>query len=387
MSWPSYPWTDKTAAELRPVIVALCNAVGDRYECIGMNRPAWPVNVDQAVDSYTAGTKSATLIEDDLYATEIFRTGWWTLIADHIKTLVNMASGSNSSMGATQCRGWSKTSTSSGIDSDVWTLADLETDVALGEVDEGTMHLFDEVVPNRLRQFLDRLIYPVIFPLNIVQSSSGGGTYTLTGLSSGAVSGIEAHSYRGESPTGDGDDAWGALALEPLNFWSTGVAVGFNVAMPFLTYSEAYSLDLSYVAFSFESSQNGIGCLGEVTRAIFGLFSSGADFSSFDITVASGVSSFGASGHTSIDVYQVVDGDTSLTITGVDELPFTIDNYGRTPSPGTYEGEGGFSPPIGFEGYGRMRANVLTLFAGGGATRDQCTRYILDISANCSDQT
>lgn len=388
-------WTSKSAAELRPVIVSLCNAVGDRYECIGLNRPGWPVNLDQAIDSYTAGTKYDALVEEDLYGMEIFRFNWWGAIASTIISLVNLSAASDATVGSTHCRGWCKTASSSGLGSDVWTLEELETEVGLGEIDESliapgyAMHLFDEVAPNRLREILNLLIYPVIFPGNIVEYSGGFGGGTLLGLSSGAVADVEASIYKGlTTGDGDGDEAWGALAVEgfgAMNGESVGYNVEFVTAFP-LTARADYC-EKSYVSFDFSDVQNGVGYLGDVTRAIFAINTVGEQCSTFDITIAGATASFSAQTSTTY-ADQYIDAVDALYVDSPQELPFEIGNFGRTPSPGTYtySGAGAGFPDDGYTGYGRASAIIGTMFRVGGVPRAEATRYLLDISPYCSDQ-
>jgi len=384
MGWPTTPWTGKTAAELRPIIVALCNAVGERYECIGLTRPSWTVNTAQSISTVTIGTKSTNLIEDDLYGLDIFRYGWWTLIANHISTLVNLSSGSDSTPGTTHCRGWSKDYAGTGLTTNIWTISDLETDVGMGTLSQssvgGSMHLFDEVAPNRLREFLDRLICPVIFPVDKSRFSYSGGS-VVTGLSSAAVADIN-DTIQGATDSGDGDDAWNALVDTNLGILWNGVNAGYSVSWDGgSSFSRAIHSPISYAALDFESVQNGVGYLGDLVRQIYVIGVSETDASSFDFTI-SGATATGSDG-------AEIEGIDAIAITGVVEMPFTTGNYGRSPSPGASAPAAGPSPPSGYEGYGQVFAVPNFLFAQSdrdGGTRANSTRFILDLTSALTDQ-
>lgn len=389
MPWPEpgSDWEGKTAAELRPVIVALCNAVGDRYQCIGLNRPEWPVNDDQAIDSVTVGTKSATLVEDDLYGLDIFRYGWWTMIANHISTLVGLGVASTGSTGfgnTTQCGGFSKTSAGTGLDTDLWTIADLETAVGLGTLSSssvgGAMHLFDEVAPNRLRGFLDRLIYPVIFPYDRGQGWSG---LTSDGFDTSAIETAEAASNSSNAATVnplDGDEAWGSrttmisfLASYPTAF------VGFYEGF----FARSRVQTKRYSVLGFDSCQNGVGCLGEIITQILGFAYSCTDCDGADLEFQGAtISMSGTDG-----AYTTATGTLFSAITGKLTAVAELGNFANDPdSPfsgtGTYEGDP-------WNGFGEVYCKPLFRFAVDTerqAIRDNATRLILDITAHCDDQ-
>lgn len=384
---PTTPWTSKTAAQLRPVIVSLCNAVGDRYECIGMNRPAWPVNTAQSISTITIGTKSTALIEDDLYGLDIFRYNWWGSIATTITALVNLSAASDSTIGNTHCRGWCKNTTGDGLSTNVWTLSELESDVGLGTISQSSvggtsMHLFDEVAPNRLRGILDRLIYPVIFPGDILWRGGFGGG--MQNLSSGAEAIYDAGKFSEETAHdgSDGDDAWPALSTAGPVYSSTAFPVK-AFTQDFSSYARAWLLETSYVVLDFSSCQNGVGYVGDVEKQIWYMGHASVDFTSADVLIQGATLSLSGTDSGNEELI----GTTPISITGTQEIEFNIGSFGGTSSPftGTDGGTRG--------GFGSVSADVRMLFVDGSigsertpAPRATSSRLILDISPYCSDQ-
>ena len=395
-------WTNKSAAELRPVIVSLCNAVGDRYQCIGLNRPEWPVNLDQDSIDITLGTKSAALVEEDLYGLELFRYGWWKTIADHIKILVGLRVPGASSTNHTYCRGWCKAPTDSGYYTETWTLEELETEVGMGEIEHSQIgvpygHLFDEAFPNRLRNMLDLLIYPVIYLYQIGEIIGGGGE-TFLGFSEDAELDILANLKAGfpnpESPdeyTGDGDDAWPTMYSGPDYHTNVGVHVGFRVEGNMVGYCTRCEFQpVCYLAVDFDETQNGAGCLGEIVKQVYLVSVGGPYRTSFDVAVAGATASFPAhdSPFDDDDVEEVL-GEELVTPSGTHELKYTMDNFGRAPSPGLFDYDHIELPDRA--GFGSGYARVSCLYSSGTpstpyAGAEQNSRVILDITAHCSDQ-
>lgn len=391
-------WTEKTAAELRPVIVSLCNAVGDRYQCIGLDRPEWPVNLEQDIAVVDAGYKGEALEEADLYGLDIFRYGWWDLIAGRISALINRGTlilphvswGPSSSL----CGGWSKTATGSGHGSDLWTLEELETDVGMGVINyssvrelPGIMHLFDEVAPNRLREFLNRLLYPVLFP------HDRGGDWTDLTTEGYDTSGLEAAEDAAASAgwadlgdPGNGDYAWANTSGGGGAFGELRARVFYNG-----TRSRAEKQLLQYCVFDWTESEGGGGYLGEITMQthVMRLLGSteGMDLSFLGKDVS-------LTGPYSLDDMSITDADALSGTTGREAVAVTLGNFADSPD-SPFSGSG-TTDGVDFSGLGSMVAYSRCMFAtktdrqsftfSGDGGRSQSTRLILDITAHCSDQ-
>lgn len=388
MPWPTTPWSAKTAAELRPVIVALCNAVGDRFECIGWNRPSWTVNTAQSISTVTVGTKSTALVENDLFGLDIFRYNWWTLIANHITTLVNLGTTSPGTTGfgnTTHCGGWSKTSTGTGVGTDVWTISDLETDVGLGTLSSsvigGAMHLFDEVAAERLREFLDRLIYPVIFPYDRGQDWTD---LTSDGFDTTAIEAAEDASNKSHTATTDpldGDEAWAGLSSAVSAQTIPRAFVGFVV----LGDATALLNSKRYSILSFDDCQNGFGCLGTIATQILVFHYSCADCDGADLEFQGATISISG---TDTSEYVTASGTDFSAVSGKVASLAELTNFANAPdSPfsgtGTYLGD----PWVGF---GSVICTPYFLFVTDsnrdGGDREHSTRLILDISGEVADQ-
>lgn len=396
MPWPEFGiWSGKTAAELRPVIVALCNAVGDRYECIGWDRPEWPVNLDQSESTLDLGYKSAALVEADLYRLDLFRYGWWGMVANGIAALVNLGNSTIPGGATTQCGGWSKTGTGAGHGSDLWTIEDLETHVGLGalsySVIGGPMHLFDEVAPNRLRQMLDELIYPVIFPKNrrdYPTLSSEGWTEADT-----IAAAEEGSAFIG--PTGspadpkDGDDVWPLIDLADVDFaeGQRGWLYGTMTNNPGFTAIIGRKKTEAYSVLAFDECENETGLLGEiiaqyivVQRPTITESLDGVDLEILGATLSMG------GGDTTM-YKEINDAEFFSAITGKLSVPFEFTNFANAPdSPFSHTTDG-----LGYKDIGAIFASLKfgqdVLPPGTPhTTRSECTRFILDITAHCSDQ-
>lgn len=393
MPWPEFgTWSNKTAAELRPVIVALCNAVGDRYECIGMNRPSWPVNLDQSESTLDIGTKSAALVEADLYRLDLFRYGWWGMIANGISALVNRGSATFPSGTTTQCGGWSKTGTGAGHGSDLWTIEDLETHVGLGtlsySVIGGPMHLFDEVAPNRLRQMLDELIYPVIFPKNrrdYPALEAEGWTEAATLEVAGEAAMHYGNSTLLPNPK-DGDDAWGYMPESDDLFAHAYRGWLFAQLVPDTAFNVIIGRrkTVGHCVLCFDQCQNETGVLGEILAQYLVIQKSsitesldGADFEVLGATrTLSG---------SNLDQYEEInDAEFFSSITGKLSVGIALGNFANNPdSPFTYALDS-----LGYTDIGSVFASLKfgADTEGNHSTRSECTRFILDITAHLSDQ-
>ena len=163
MAWAySGAWTARRAEELIPIIVSLFNAIGERYEVCGLNRPSWKTN---------SGLKSTTLASADFEGYPLHLIDSYGTAASRVITLINGYSNANRK----DLHGFSETSTYSGDPRDnLWTEASIATDVGMGDVDGITGvigSIFDETYAVRLREVLDRMLYPVF---DVVGGTTGG---------------------------------------------------------------------------------------------------------------------------------------------------------------------------------------------------------------------
>lgn len=378
MGWPgTLPWSGLTAAELRPVIVALINAVNDRREAIGLDRRAWAVNLDQSNTSLTLGTKSTALEESDLYSLDLFRYSYWTTMASDIRTMVELGD-SITANPDTECCGFSKAGTD-GTGTDRWTVAELETDAGLGamassDVSGGTIpHLFDEKAPNRLRLILDNLIYPVIYPYDYWQFP------TFTSWVDAIVDTEQAAASTDDDTTPDA--AWAGLTSPSTPLEAFGGSVGY-INPPV---ARATENPLTHVICDFDlRTQNGNGYLGVVETRKLVVERDANSLEGMDYTVDGNSDSISG---TVSDVTTYTD-SASMTLSGQQNLEYTVDAWDGSGSPFTNEAVGG----SGIFGYGRVDIKPLVRFAASGNDRDgaseidQTTRIILDISGVVSDQ-
>lgn len=390
MPWPDLGiWSNKTAAELRPVIVALCNAVGDRYECIGRERPYWTVNLDQSEDTLDIGSKNAPLVEEDLYRLDLFRYAWWGGIANGISYLVNRGSATFPVSSETQCGGWSKTGTGTGHGTDLWTLEELEDDVGLGTLSQsvigGPMHLFDEIAPQRFRQMLDRLIYPVIFPAN----RRDYPTLEAEGFTTAGDLDDEEKAAAFLGPAGfptdpqDGDDVWPMTTFNDPDLgaayrgWLFG-RVSIDIINSDL---DSQKKAVANCVLDFEACENETGLLGEILAQYLVVQKPTINnLVGVDLEVLG--TSLTLSGSNE-DLYQeIADSDFLSAITGKLVVPMDFTNFANDPD-SPFDGS---RPP--YSAFGAIFASLKfgADTEGNHSTRPQCTRFVLDITAHCSDQ-
>lgn len=346
--------------------MALCNAVGDRYQAIGMNRPNWPVNTAASDTMLTIGTKSATLVDDDLLRLDLFRYDWWGLIASQIQGLLSPSYSGPSAGASVQCKGFCTTSGGNGLSASRWGLSALESDVGLGaigasSVGGSSMHLFDEVAPTRLREMLDRLIYPV------VHLPAPGAVSASDHVESGLVDHV---------PGGDNaGDVWRAMASDPGSPFDLRAVVTWTFSSPHPRWL-AYQDDNSTWPYDMTDTPNGVGPLGSILSQYYVVEIESDHL--ITATVAVSGDTFSGSGT----------GTTQHTLTGVDlvnlntttDIVFSWDSIDATNSPFNHTStSGGYT----LEDYGFAYARPAASDLGS----DYNSRVVLDISAACADQT
>lgn len=367
MPWPgTTPWTGKTATELREVIVALCNAVGDRYQCIGLDRPSWPVNTDQSIYSVTDGTKSATLIVDDLYGLDIFRYDWWGLVSTGISGLI-----SPSTTASVRCRGFCTSSAGDGKTASRWTLSALETAVGRGTINAtsvggGQMHLFDEVAPMRFKEMLDLLIYPVVY---LPRTANGSGELLST-------TNVPADFHAHAEGTDNAGDVWGALIISSTATRSNlSAQILHGLSSPYY-WSAQKGVTVVY-EYDMDDTENGAGILGTILSQYYRVLWASTDLITADADVNGSI--VGMSG-TEAGAVEVLTDMDPWSLSGIHEVTYSWDSLDAVASP--FDG----SDVIGanhFYDTGSLRIGPYDdLFT----YNEDDHRLVLDISANCSDQ-
>lgn len=335
MTWASAyngDWSGHPGNEMIPILLALCNAVGDRFEAVGRNRPSWPV---------VSGTKSATLVTSDLDGLDLHRYAWFDLVADEIENLIT---------GGAQCRGFVPDTLSDGLAADRLTVAGLEAEIGMGALRDKQFpdhSLFDETYANRLKLFLDRLLYAVVAP----SASSALAVYE---FGNGATA----------------DAAWGALHFISNSGFSLHAQIGALGTGPF-----AYSADLiNSIAITFDcgNTENLAGFQGEIARQLFPITASYTALDSATISIHGVTQVVSGTG----SVAFTLEGGSDLNLIGETDVDFLFSGFGG----------GGGSPFNGVSaphsGLGQVNASAVV-----GPFFDNTARLILDLTSVLGDRT
>lgn len=337
MSWSSAyngDWSGHPGNEMIPILLALCNAVGDRFEACGRNRPSWPV---------VSGTKSATLETADLAGLDLHRYAWFNLVADGIEDLID-----GGGAGGAYCRGFVPNTSSDGLSADRLTVAGLEATIGLGGLRDKQFpdhSLFDETYANRLREFLDRLLYTVCVP---------------------SASSTLATRYFGNGSSADA--AWGALAVSgtpstPLYAEVTGLA---GAPIPY----SAVLFNSITVTLNCGNTQNLSGFQGSIARQLFPISATYTAVDSMSVSMHGLSHAIAGSGTDAV----TLEGGSSLNLTGTTNVSLL------------FSGIGGGSP---FNGVSSPLTGLgnATASAAVGTFADNTARLILDLSGILGDRT
>lgn len=264
MPWPyGGDWSGLDANQMVEVVVSLCNAVTERWDAIGFNKPNWTTKT---------GLKNGLLTESDLVGMLIQGPKWYDIIAEHIHYLILADQGSPSRTRA-YVSGFVKTPDSSGQASDEWTEASLTAAVGLGPLTQKNFPqhtIFDAKYATRLQKFLDRLTYARVLPVrtvNTTELSQVKGGYPYTGPPHPIPPG----------PGGGWDNAIDSWT--PYQVYSTQVATGVSGSLfasvshdgvDYIEGSDRYGpgsyLDDAKGIYATMNTHNGLGFKGVFTK-------------------------------------------------------------------------------------------------------------------------
>ncbi len=228
-------WDGLPTQSMAPVLVSLCNAVGDRYQAIGKNRPSWAV---------VGGPKSATLVDTDFHGLPLHGGSFFTTCAARIVDLLATDIGSG-----VDYYGFAKTSTYAGDPTDnLWTKAELETVVGLGVLTDGPDTILNSNYSLRLKGFLDRMIYPVIIPtigvVEVYREQSNPYDHEQVAFSRSPQDAAWAEVYVPTTPLSSGGGQISAAVL------------GLGSAPPVYTYARVDDYGKRYLVWSGTESGN-----------------------------------------------------------------------------------------------------------------------------------
>lgn len=351
MAWyNSGNWDGIDAAELPNVLVSLCNAVNQRYDAQGRPRTSWIVN---------SGTKPDDLAFDDFVGLDIHRTNYYSQIRLAISSLVQ-----GNVSGAFACStGFARTTTGSGLAADgaLWTIAGLLGDIGTSELPTPS-NIFDLNYAYFLRDMLDRLIYPVVYPLD------AGGVNTRPRVELD-IFGPDAHPH--VEGTDNAGDVWRDMisVADAVAANSLTARVSFNSADLWFAHRD----EEATVSIDCLQTQNNNGFKGTIAKQIVSLGVVASYLNS--ATIGFHGATQAVSG-TVGEFYESTDCDP-LDVDGATTVTMTFDSIDETNSPFTgYLEEDGNT----YEDFGSFQAFIAT-----GAP--SYTRMILDASSVLDDQT
>lgn len=376
-------WDGLDGTEIPYVLAELANAVNERWDCLGKSRVAWTVNTGTEA-SPTVGTKSTNLSASDFFGLDMLGNDILEDISGHVGQLVSQ-SGVQST---THCAGFAKTATNTAIDDDLWTLASIAADCGIA-VPSGVTTIFDEAAANFLREALDRLLYPVIWPTNNVlekdqDEGSGTRTYWFKGTDgSSVVNGTAADAFLNlAASTIDGQHLTTYDAY--INLVASANSVGGHVyGCRSLTKS---ILEISPRYGSYPAVNGYPGSITKAWATYYAVYTDLAANVDFDVMGGAAILPPGSSGvfsesdKESIDVLTSNFSLTSATNPQVELPAFPATN----PFNGTNAGASGIGTCIVLVVCKYDRDGVFGSISTNSGT--QFTRIIIDISGEVADQ-
>lgn len=364
-------WTGIDGTEIPIVLAELCNAVNERRDCLGLSRISWVVNT---------GTKSTNLADTDFYGMDLFKHDHMQDVFNEIITLVTQ-SGIQST---THCAGFAKTNSNTGVGTDLWTAASIETDSGFTAINP-VRHALDKAAADYLRAALDRLIYPVVWPTNYLDLKdqdigSGTRTYWHSGDDGG-----------GATP-GSASAAYADLAVSSINGIHTQVYdayLAMQIAANFPGAGFGYRARALTKTILEVAPRSG-GYLGTIAKAIATVYAdyndvgSAVDFSVMGATLSVSGDSPGTGEPDKVDV-TVSGSNFSLSGATNPEITCTI------PVGNPFDGVSGTGNPDPAEDIGLASATLICKYDIDGITSTTntgtlFTRLILDITGELSDQ-
>lgn len=362
-------WTGLDATLIPEVIADLCNAVNERRECLGRARVAWRVNTGTE-SSPTTGTKSTDLVAADLHGLPLMNYNYLQPIFDEIEDLV---APSSTITNLTKCTGFAKTSTSKGLaaDSSKWTLSSIATDcgIAIPTI----TGIYSENGCAFMREALDRMIYPIIYPSVITRTQ--GADY---GSNHGTVDSTDVEAIWDHMSTAGGhSDSHDVYAQ----------VSSINPSLGSVYYTALATLDTEY-EFSPLYNESAAGYSGTITRqwfaANYGKNTSIGDASALTAAFMGATATMDSATATS-DIAC----SSTLSLTAEQTESITMPTMITTDNPfsGTFDyGGGDVASGIGicfcYLLYKYDRTGLGQVVNSG----EQYTRWIVDISAELTDQ-
>lgn len=161
-------WDSLKQNEIPTIIAELCNGLNERREVLTLSRETWPT---------ATGSTSGAVAASDFDTLAFGKVAAFTQCFSAIMALMSPAGGYSSSA---HYSGFSKTGTDTGLASegDLWTAAAVATEIGM-DIPETPFAFFDARPAIFMREMLDRMIYPVIYPAATIEwpPDSWGSNY------------------------------------------------------------------------------------------------------------------------------------------------------------------------------------------------------------------
>lgn len=359
-------WSGLDGANIQNALVSLCNAVNERWDALGLSRFSWATN---------SGAKSANLVASDFTGLDLHRTNYYQQVFDQINGMIGI--------------GFAKTSTNTAKGADLWTLSSMADDITI-EAPSSITNIFDKTTADFLRQALDRLVYPRIFPTN-----------DLSGIDQDIGPGVRTYwkDSRANAPTTytSAGSAWSAMDFDGVRD-----TLHFHAMSNVFAQWHESSEEVRYISRAFLRSVlqvaprlNGLGNIvqgynGTVTKAWLAL-----RYSTATLSGEIGGTFFGAADSVSNTGNDLILRDLDVATSNfspdgfthpaihLDDLPSGLPFSGSrvldVPGSPTATGEGG----CGVYAVFRHEQNGPSLTT---ITADYYSRFILDISSALTDQ-
>ena len=169
MSWYNDgDWDDLDGGDIPYALADLCNAINERREALLMGRVAWRVNTGTELLP-VVGTKSSALVPDDFFGLDLFDYDYFGVVYTELTDLL----GPNTTIWGKWYSGYAIDPNGTGLalDDELWTISKVLVETGLQSPLLAT-GIFDRDAAVFMREVLDRMLYPVVYPIQNVSAKN-----------------------------------------------------------------------------------------------------------------------------------------------------------------------------------------------------------------------